>query len=134
MRGIILVDGSWLWGKGFGQYMGFSAHTIILTAFVELGLLGGILIVMMTIQPLKYVKYLSRLSSRMKYDPQVRNYLFLMSASFASFFAIVMGLHLYDYWIHPFTWISISLFISLVSLFIVDLKAEYLRNYSSYDD
>lgn len=110
-----ISDGSWLWGKGFGQYKGISAHEIVLTALVELGLLGGILIVMITIQPLGYVKYLSRLSSRMNYYPQVSNYLFLMSASLASFVAIVLGLYVYDYWIHPFTWISISLFISLVS-------------------
>lgn len=110
-----ISDGSWLWGKGYGENWGGSAHAIVLTALVELGLLGGILVVMMTIQPLRYVKYLSRLSSRMNYDPQVSNYLFLMSASLASFVAIVLGLHIYDYWIHPFTWISISLFMSLVS-------------------
>lgn len=103
-----------LFGQGFGQYEKVSAHTIVLTALLELGLLGAVLIFMITVQPLKYVKYLSRLSSRMN-DPRIRNYFFLMSASLASFGTIVLGLYLYDYWIHPFTWISISLLMSLVS-------------------
>jgi len=102
-------------GQGFGQYEYGSAHTIVLTALLELGILGAVLIFMITVQPLKYVKYLSRLSSRMNYDLRIRNYFFLMSASLASFATIVLGLYLYDYWIHPFTWISISLLMSLVS-------------------
>jgi len=108
-------EGFWLFGQGFGQYEHVSSHTIVLTALLELGLLGGIVTLMMTIQPLMYVKYLFRLSSRMNYDPRVSNYFFLMSASLVSFVTIVMGLYLYDFFIHPFTWINISLFISLIS-------------------
>ena len=107
------VEGSWSFGQGFGQCG--SAHSVVLTALLDLGLLGAILIFMITVQPLKYVKYLSRLSSKMNYDLRIRNYFFLMSASLASFAAIVLGLYLYGYWIHPFTWISISLLLSLVS-------------------
>jgi len=109
------LKGFWLFGQGFGQYEYVSAHTIVLTALLELGLLGAILIFMITVQPLKYVKYLSWLSSRMNYDLCIRNYFFLMSASLASFATIVLGLYLYDYLIHPFTWISISLLLSLVT-------------------
>ena len=109
------IKGSSLWGAGFGQYEFVSAHSIVLTALFEFGLVGGILIVMITTQPLRYVNYLSQLSSRMKYDQGARNYYLFMSASLASFVAILIGLYLYDYWMHPFTWISISLYMSLVS-------------------
>jgi hypothetical protein len=115
--------GAWFSGYGFGQYIGGSTHTIILTALYELGLPGGILMIMITLQPLSYVKYFSKLSSKINYDPRAKNYLLLLSASLASFSAILLGLYLYDYWIHLFTWISISLLLSLVSHIRRDFKS-----------
>jgi hypothetical protein len=109
------IEGSWLWGEGFGQYVYVSAHTIILTALLELGLPGGLLILMITLQPLGNMRYLSRLSHLIYNDPGMKNYFLIMSSSLASFCAILLGLHLYDYWMHPFTWISISLLISMGS-------------------
>lgn len=107
---------AWFTGYGFGQYWGSSAHTIILTALYELGLPGGITIIILTLQPLSYIKYLSRLFSKIKHDPKAKSCLLLLAASLASFSAVLLGLYLYDYWIHLFTWISISLLISLVSI------------------
>jgi len=116
--------GSLLLGKGFGQYESVSAHVIVITALIELGIFGGIIIFFITMQPFVYIKYLSGLSSRMNYDPRVNNWFFFMSASLSSCFTVVFGLYLYDYWFHLFTWISLSLLMSLVSL----TKYEFKRN------
>ena len=116
------LTGSWFIGEGFGQYNNISAHTIVLTALLELGLLGGIIVLMITLQPLWYSKYIFELSSIIKNNLQVKSYLFFLSAGLASYVSIIIGLYLYDYWIHPFTWISISLFLSIVSRIETGLK------------
>ena len=121
------IGGSWLWGEGFGQYSLVSAHTIVLTALLELGLFGALLIFMITIQPLSYTKYLKRLSCLMYNDLRMKYYYFFMSSSVASFCAILLGLYLYDYWMHPFTWISISLLISIVSRLKYGFKTEIFK-------
>ena len=107
------INGRPLLGVGFGQYVHLSSHTIVLTALLELGLLGGIIILLITVQPLTYIKHLFWLSSK-KNRHLPNDYLFLMSASIASYILILIGLYLYDYWVHPFVWISISLFLSSV--------------------
>ena len=116
--------GSLLFGKGFGQYELISAHVIVITALIEVGIVGAVVIFFITMQPFAYIKFLPRLSSRMISDPQLKKRFFFMSASLASCFTVVLGLYLYDYWLHPFTWISISLLMSLVSL----TKYEFRRN------
>lgn len=122
------INFSWWRGEGFGQYEYVSAHSIVLTALCELGLLGGFLMVIMTIHPLIYIKYLSFLSRKMNYDHRVGNYFFLMSACFASYVSILLGLYLYDYWLHPFTWISIALFMSMISHIKREFKSGILAN------
>lgn len=109
------INGSWLIGEGFGQYEKVSAHSVVLTALYEFGLFGGILAIAFTSQPLYYAKYISKLALRTARYPGDRERLLLLSASFVSFVSVCLGLHLYDYWLHPFTWISIALFISQVS-------------------
>ena len=108
--------GSWLLGEGFGQYEYVSAHVIVITALFELGIFGGIIVFLLTMQPFAYIRYLFGLSSRMKQDPRAKPWYIFMSAGLASYFTVVLGLYLYDYWLHPFTWIAISLLLSLVSL------------------
>jgi hypothetical protein len=111
----IYISGSWLRGEGFGQYLYGSAHTIVLTALLELGVFGSLLVFIITIHPLSYLKYLKSLSSIMASDVRIKYYYSFMSSSVASFCGILLGLYLYDYWMHPFTWISISFFLSIVS-------------------
>ena len=120
--------GSLLIGQGFGQYESVSAHVIVITALIELGIFGGVIVFFITMQPFAYIKYLSRLSLRMNYEPLVKKWFFFMSASLASCIAVVLGLYLYDFWLHPFTWISFSLLMSLVSLTKYEFKQNVFSN------
>jgi hypothetical protein len=100
-----------LLGFGFGNYEFITTHTLPLTAMLELGILGGIVVALISVLPLFAVRRLKAAFSS-KAD---RAFLLLFAASYASYCSILIGLYLYDYWIHPFTWISISMLMSMVS-------------------
>jgi hypothetical protein len=100
-----------LLGQGFGNYEFISAHTLPLTAMIELGFLGGVIVFIISLFPLFCIQKKDRKLLN-KADP---NYLLFFYACYSSYVAIFIGLYLYDYWIHPFTWITIGLLISIIS-------------------
>jgi hypothetical protein len=98
-------------GFGYGNYEVISAHTLPLTGLVELGVLGGIITFLLSVVPLLGLSRFRYLRSN---NSEVVR-LMLFAASYASYCSVLIGLYLYDYWIHPFTWISISLLMSMIS-------------------
>lgn len=100
-----------LLGLGFGNYEVVSAHTLLLTALVELGIAGGLVILAMSVVPLLAWNRANRaLLARL--EPGT---LWVFSACYASYCSVLVGLYLYDYWIHPFTWLSIAFLLSITS-------------------
>lgn len=97
-------------GVGLSNYKKLHGHTILLTALLELGILGGIAVFIITLFPFYYYKLIRKARSL---GENHSVYAMLFSAAFASYAAIFIGLYLYDYWIHPFTWISIGFLVSL---------------------
>jgi hypothetical protein len=98
-------------GFGYGNYEVISAHTLPLTALVELGISGGIIVSLISVVPLLSVRRFKDIASL----GAERSRTLLFAACYASYCSVLIGLYLYDYWIHPFTWISISLLTSMVS-------------------
>lgn len=98
-------------GLGFGNYEVVSAHTLALTALLELGIVGGILAVLLSVTPLLS---LTRVNSTLLIAEGSDRWL-TYAACYASYASILVGLYLYDYWLHPFTWISIGLLLSAIS-------------------
>lgn len=108
------IEGSLL-GTGYGNYKYVSAHTLLLTALLELGILGGLVMFFLSVLPIIYLRLGDGLFSMSERDQRARMHYFFYAGGFAAYISLIIGLYLYDYWLHPFTWIGIGFFLSIIS-------------------
>lgn len=89
-------------GTGYANFG--STHTVLLTALVETGIIGGLLIIALLFGP--FQQWRSALKRRLWTNPGHQN---IGRAVMSSFASVVVGLYLYDYLLYPFTWIIFAM-------------------------
>jgi len=89
-------------GTGYANFG--STHTVLLTALVETGIAGGLLIIALFFGP--FQQWRSAIKLRLWKDLGHQH---LGRAVMSSFASIVVGLYLYDYLLYPFTWIIFAM-------------------------
>lgn len=89
-------------GNGFGTIPGGSWHRFLISRVYESGLMGLVLVIAITIIPLLFYKL----------RVVLKNEILLKNVGLATVLAVLLGLHLYDYFIHLFPWIVIGMIAS----------------------